>query len=209
MMSMDPLVNMFDVVGVSKVVVVAYLIGSIPFALLLARRWGAVDLRLVGSGNLGAANVLRASGVRAGLVVAALDAGKGAASVIVADYLTGSATAAAAAGFAAIVGHIYPVWLRFRGGKGVATACGVFSVLTPVAVPPVLAVFIITVWLTKYISLGSMLASLVLPPIAYATGSPAPSIAAAAAASALIVFRHRSNVFRLRAGTERRLGARV
>jgi len=209
MISMDPLVNMVDVVGVSKVVVIAYLIGSIPFALLLARRWGAVDLRLVGSGNLGAANVLRASGVRAGLVVAALDVGKGAASVILADHLAGSATAAAAAGFAAIVGHVYPVWLRFRGGKGVATACGVFSVLTPVAIPPVLSVFIITVWLTKYISLGSMLASVALPPIAYATGSPAPSVAAAAAASAIIVFRHRSNVFRLRAGTERRLGARV
>jgi glycerol-3-phosphate acyltransferase PlsY len=206
---MDPLVNMVDVAAVSKVVVIAYLIGSIPFALVLARRWGAVDLRLVGSGNLGAANVLRASGVRVGLVVAALDVGKGAASVIVADYLAGSATAAAAAGFAAIVGHIYPVWLRFRGGKGVATACGVFSVLTPMAIPPVLALFIITVWLTKYISLGSMLASVALPPIAYATGSPAPSVAAAAAASVIIVFRHRSNVFRLRAGTERRLGARV
>jgi glycerol-3-phosphate acyltransferase PlsY len=117
--------------------------------------------------------------------------------------------APAAAGLAAIVGHIYPVWLRFRGGKGVATACGVFSVLTPFAIPPALAIFAVTVWLTKYISLGSMLASAALPPIAYATGSPAPAVAAAFAASAIIVFRHRSNLVRLRTGTERRIGARA
>ena len=78
---------------------------------------------------------------------------------------------------AAIVGHIYPVWLRFRGGKGVATACGVFSVLTPLAMPPALAIFVAVVWLTKYISLGSVLASLALPPLAYALGSPAPAVA--------------------------------
>ena len=107
------------------------------------------------------------------------------------------------------MGHIYPVWLRFRGGKGVATACGVFSVLTPMAVAPALAIFLATVSLTKYISLGSVLASLALPPLAYATGSPGPAVAAAAAAAALIVFRHRSNVSRLRAGTERRMGARA
>jgi glycerol-3-phosphate acyltransferase PlsY len=115
----------------------------------------------------------------------------------------------AAAGFAAIVGHIYPVWLRFRGGKGVATACGVFSVLTPLALPPALAIFAAVVWLTKYISLGSVLASLALPPLAYALGSPAPAVAAALAAATIIVFRHRSNVVRLRTGTERRIGARA
>src|SRR5436189_6459989 len=111
------------------IVVAAYLIGSIPFALLLARRWGA-DLRRIGSGNLGAANVMRASGVTAGILVALLDMTKGAASVWLAERFTTSTVAPAAAGVAAIVGHIYPVWLRFRGGKGVATACGVFSLLT-------------------------------------------------------------------------------
>lgn len=189
-------------------ILAAYCIGSVPFAWLLARRWGANDLRRIGSGNLGAANVLRASGVTAGLLVAVLDVTKGAASVIVATRLANSGAAAAAAGLAAIVGHIYPVWLRFRGGKGVATACGVFWMLTPVAAPPALAIFIATVWLTKYISLGSVLASMALPPIAYATGSPLSVVIAACAASALIVFRHRSNVMRLRAGTERRLGGR-
>jgi acyl phosphate:glycerol-3-phosphate acyltransferase len=183
----------------------AYLIGSVPFALLLARRWGGGDLRLVGSGNLGAANVVRASGVRAGLVVALLDVGKGAASVALAARLGGEG-ASAMAGLAAIVGHVYPVWLRFRGGKGVATACGAFSVLAPAAMVPSFAIFILTVWLTRYISLGSVLASVALPPLAYATGSPAPAVAAAAAACALIAFRHRSNLLRLRAGTERRIG---
>ena len=144
---------------------------------------GRGDLRRVGSGNLGAANVMRASGVTAGVLVAVLDMAKGAASVWLAERVGGDAALPAAAGLAAIVGHIYPVWLRFRGGKGVATACGVFSVLTPLAVPPALAIFAAVVWLTKYISLGSVLASLALPPIAYALGSPAPAVIAAAAAS--------------------------
>jgi len=191
------------------IVIVAYLIGSVPFALLLARRWGGADLRRVGSGNLGAANVLRASGVKAGVLVAVLDITKGAVSVMLAQRFADHAAAPAAAGLAAIVGHIYPVWLRFRGGKGVATACGVFSVLTPFAIPPALGIFVVAVWLTKYISLGSMLASVALPPIAYATGSPAPAVAAAFVASAIIVFRHRSNLVRLRTGTERRIGARA
>src|SRR3954463_9402629 len=113
----------------SAVLFAAYLVGSIPFALILARRWGS-DLRTVGSGNLGAANVMRASGVTAGVLVAVLDMMKGAASVWLATRFSDAAWVRAAAGLAAIVGHIYPVWLRFRGGKGVATACGVFAVLT-------------------------------------------------------------------------------
>jgi glycerol-3-phosphate acyltransferase PlsY len=190
------------------VVLVGYLIGSIPFALILARRWGA-DLRQVGSGNLGAANVMRASGVRAGVLVAALDMAKGAASVWIASRVSDGTDLPAAAGLAAIVGHVYPIWLRFSGGKGVATACGAFAILTPLAVPPVLAIFAGVVWLTQYISLGSVLASMALPPLAYALGSPAPAVVAAAAAAAIIVFRHRSNVLRVWSGTERRVGVRA
>ena len=190
-------------------VLAAYFIGSIPFALMLARRWGASDLRQVGSGNLGAENVMRASGVTAGVLVAALDMAKGALSVWLAGLLAPGPVWPAAAGCAAIVGHVYPVWLRFRGSKGVATACGVFSLLTPLAVPPALAIFAATVWLTKYVSLGSVVASIALPPLAYAFGSPVPAVIASFAASILIVFRHRSNVLRLRAGSERRLGARA
>jgi glycerol-3-phosphate acyltransferase PlsY len=187
-------------------ILLAYAIGSVPFAFLLARGWGSVDLRRVGSGNLGAANVLRSSGVTAGALVLLLDVTKGALSVTLARHLSDQAAAPAAAGLAAIVGHVYPIWLRFRGGKGVATACGVFSVLMPPAVVPALTIFAVTVWLTRYVSLASVLASLALPPLAYAAGSPAPAMASASAAAVLIVFRHRSNLRRLRAGTERRLG---
>jgi glycerol-3-phosphate acyltransferase PlsY len=193
---------------VAAVIAAAYLIGSIPFALILSRRWGA-DLRQVGSGNLGAANVMRASGVSAGVLVAALDMAKGAASVWIAARVSDGAELPAAAGLAAILGHIYPIWIRFRGGKGVATACGVFSMLTPLAMPPALALFVLTVWFTQYISLGSVLASVALPALAYALGSPAPAVIAAGAAAAIIVFRHRSNVLRVWLGTERRLGARA
>lgn len=193
----------------ASAILAAYLIGSIPFALILARRWGAGDLRRTGSGNLGAANVMRASGVTAGLLVVALDMAKGAVSVWLAGRLSANPAAPAAAGLTAILGHIYPLWLRFRGGKGVATACGVFLVLTPPAVPPALAIFAAVVWLTKYISLGSLLAALALPPIAYAIGSPAPAVVGAVASAAIIVFRHRSNLGRLRSGTERRLGVRA
>ena len=190
-------------------VVLAYLIGSVPFALIIAKRWGAPDLRRVGSGNLGAANVLRTSGVTAGVLVALLDVGKGAAGVLLASRLDGSTATPAVAGFAAIVGHIYPVWLRFRGGKGVATACGVFAALAPIAMPIALAVFVVSAWMTKYISVGSVLASAALPPIAYALGAPMPIVGAAAAAAALIVFRHRSNLARIWLGTERRIGVRA
>jgi acyl phosphate:glycerol-3-phosphate acyltransferase len=185
----------------------AYGIGSIPFALLLARRWGTADLRRVGSGNLGAANVMRSSGITAGLLVAILDIAKGAGSVMLAARLSSDATAPVAAGLAAIAGHIYPIWLRWRGGKGVATACGVFSVLTPLAIPPALAIFLVTATLTKYISLASVAATIALPPLAYATGSPLAAVVAAAAAAALIVFRHRTNLARLRTGTEHRMNA--
>jgi glycerol-3-phosphate acyltransferase PlsY len=191
-------------------ILAAYLIGSIPFALILARRWADVDLRKIGSGNLGAANVLRASGVTAGVLVAVLDIGKGAASVLLArSWDDGNPAVPAVAGLAAVVGHVYPAWLRFRGGKGVATACGVFSVLAPVAVPPALTVFLAGVWLTRYVSVGSVLASIALPAAVYLGGSPAPVVASAVAASALIMFRHRSNLARVREGTERRVGARI
>src|SRR3954453_6665101 len=136
-------------------VAVGYLLGSIPFAYLLSRRWTGLDIRQAGSGNVGAANVLRTSGVMAGIMVMLLDVAKGAGSVLVAQRLSPGDTAPAAAGLAAIVGHIYPVWLRFKGGKGVATAAGVFSVLTPLALPPALAIFAIAVWLAEYISLRS------------------------------------------------------
>ncbi len=193
-------------------IVIAYLLGSVPFAFIVARQWGpggGVDLRTAGSGNLGATNVARTSGIAAGVVVALLDMAKGAAGVILAERLDGSTAAAAAAGLAAIVGHVYPVWLRFRGGKGVATACGVFAVLAPLAAAIALAIFAAAVSLTRYVSLGSILAAVALPPLAYTMGSPPIVVEMSLAVAALIIFRHRSNVARLFAGTERRLARRA
>ena len=190
-------------------VATGYLLGSIPFAFLLSRRWTGLDIRQAGSGNVGAANVLRTSGIAAGITVMLLDVAKGAGSVLVAQRLSSGDAMPAAAGLAAIVGHIYPVWLRFRGGKGVATACGVFSVLTPAALGPAIALFVATVWFTRYVSLGSVVASVALAPVAYVMHGPVATIACAGAAAAVIVFRHRSNLVRLAAGTERRIGQRV
>ena len=187
------------------IVLAAYLLGSIPFALIFARRWGAADLRRVGSGNLGAANVMRVSGVAAGVMVAALDMAKGAAGVWLAGRFSAGPEIPAAAGFAAIVGHIYPVWLRFHGGKGVAVAAGVFTVLAPLATAMAAGLFVLTVWATRYVSLGSIAASVALPPAAWLTGAPGPIVGAAGGSAALILFRHRANLYRLRAGTERRM----
>ena len=192
----------------SVVVIAAYFIGSIPFALLLAKRWGSLDLRLVGSGNIGATNVLRAYGITPGVIVAVLDMAKGALRVILADRLNAAGGAPAAAGVAAVIGHVCPPWLGFRGGKGVATACGVFSVLTPLAALIAFTIFIASVWVSRYVSVGSVLASATLPPIAFATGSPAPNVIAAIVVAVLIVVRHRTNLARVRSGTERSLGWR-
>lgn len=186
--------------------IIGYLVGSIPFALVLARRWGAGDLRLVGSGNVGAANVVRASGLKPGLLVALLDMSKGMVSVVIAERLFGGVNAAAAAGVAAVVGHVYPVWIGFRGGKGVATACGVFVVLAPLAAMVALSSFITCVWKTRYVSLGSVVASLMVPAIAWAGDAPRPVILAGGACASLIIFRHRGNLRRMVTGTERRFG---
>jgi glycerol-3-phosphate acyltransferase PlsY len=196
-------------VNVVAAVVLGYLLGSVPFAFIVARQWGNLDLRATGSRNVGATNVARTAGFRAGVLVALLDMAKGAASVFLAERLDGSAAVAAAAGLAAIVGHVYPVWLRFHGGKGVAAAAGVFAVLAPVPTAIALTVFTVAVFVTRYVSLGSLLASVALPPMVYAMGGPPGAIAAALAAAVLIVFRHRSNVARLVAGTERRLAFRA
>src|SRR6185436_12815806 len=117
---------------------------------LLARRAG-IDVRVAGSGNVGAANVLRTAGTWRAVTVMSLDVAKGAAAVLIANLVAGGVGIAALTGAAAIVGHIYPVWLRFHGGKGVAVAAGVFSILSPVATSIAAALFLVTVWLTRYV----------------------------------------------------------
>jgi glycerol-3-phosphate acyltransferase PlsY len=141
------------------------------------------------------------------VTVLVLDISKGAATVLAA-YAAGSVPAMAAAGAAAVVGHVYPVWLRFHGGKGVAVAAGVFAVLAPVATVAALAVFFSTVWLTRVISLGSVVATVTLPSVAFAAGAPRSVLVAATGVAALILFRHRANIRRIASGTERRMGVR-
>lgn len=187
-------------------VLFGYLAGSVPFAFLLARRAG-IDVRVAGSGNVGAANVLRTTGAWRAVAVMSLDVAKGAAAVLVANLVAGGVWIAALTGAAAIVGHIYPVWLRFHGGKGVAVAAGVFSVLSPIATGVAATLFLIIVWMTRYVSLGSIAATLALPPVAWWAGAPRAVVFAAAGSGALILFRHRANLRRLRRGTERRMGS--
>jgi glycerol-3-phosphate acyltransferase PlsY len=188
-------------------ILIGYALGSVPFAFLVARRAG-IDVRVAGSGNVGAANVLRTTGTPLGVAVMALDIAKGAAAVFFAYLGAGTIASMAAAGAAAIVGHIYPVWLRFHGGKGVAVAAGAFAVLAPVAAATALMAFLATVWATRIVSLGSVVATVTLPPAAWLAGSPRAVVIAAAGGAALILFRHRANLRRIVRGTERRVGER-
>jgi glycerol-3-phosphate acyltransferase PlsY len=189
-------------------VTLGYVIGSVPFAHLLSRRRG-IDLRRVGSGNVGASNVLRTSGVRPAVVAMCLDAVKGALAVLVAERLVVGAGPPVAAGVASVVGHVYPVWLRFRGGKGVATAAGVFAVVSPVALAVACGVFVVAVWITRYISVGSLAGTVALAIGTTLGDEPAAVSFGAAAAAVVIVYRHRANLSRLLAGTERRVGQRL
>lgn len=185
-----------------------YLLGSVPFAFLLARRAG-IDVRVEGSGNVGAANVLRTSGTSLGVAAMALDMSKGAATILAAHAAAAGLTSMAIAGACAVVGHIYPIWLRFKGGKGVAVAAGVFSILAPVATAMAAVVFVVCVWVTRIVSLGSIAATLALPSIAWWSGAPEIVLDAAAGCASLILFRHRANIRRIITGTERRMRGRM
>lgn len=189
-------------------ILIGYLIGSLPIGYLVTQGTRGIDLRRAGSGNVGAANVYRTSGLGIAIGVMLADAGKGAAAVLLAGGNAGGAgsIAAVAAGVAAVAGHVYPVWLGFRGGKGVATASGVFSVLSPLPTAIAAAAFALTVYRSRFVSLGSIVATLVLPIIEWLRpGLPAVDIGATIVA-ALILFRHRGNMARLWSRTERALG---
>ena len=189
--------------------VTAYGIGSIPFAFLVARRIAGVDVRRTGSGNVGAANVYRTTGPSLGLVVLGLDAAKGMVSVVAAQAIGAGLAVQASSGVAAVAGHIWPLWLGSRGGKGVAMASGAFLVLVPTATILAATVFGLVVAATRYVSLGSIVAGASLPIVAYLTDTAPTVVSAATASAVLIIARHRSNLARLHAGTERRLGQRL
>jgi glycerol-3-phosphate acyltransferase PlsY len=189
-------------------IAIGYVLGSIPFAFLLTRSRG-IDLRAAGSRNVGAANVLRTAGVTVAVAVLLLDAAKGAAAVLIARAMSADIVVATAAGMAAITGHIYPPWLGFRGGKGVAAAAGAFGVLAPIATAIAAAVFVAAVFITRFISAGSIAGAVALPIAAAAGNVAGPVVAGALVSAILVIHRHRDNVSRLIAGTERRIGLRL
>jgi glycerol-3-phosphate acyltransferase PlsY len=198
------------------ILIAAYLLGSIPFGFLIVRLTQKADVRETGSGGTGATNVTRRAGKLAGILTLLLDAAKGAAAIGFARWLVSSDFNSdwwlALAALAAITGHVFPVWLGFRGGKGVAIGLGVFLWLAPYAVIIAALVFVCVVWATRYVSLGSICAVVALPfCIWFANAFSPSSIAfaplmwAATACGALIVFMHRENITRLWHGTENKL----
>ncbi|MEO8435471.1 MAG: glycerol-3-phosphate 1-O-acyltransferase PlsY [Pyrinomonadaceae bacterium] len=206
------------------VVVIAYLLGSIPFGYLIVRVRKGSDVRAAGSGATGATNVSRQAGKAFGVLTLILDAAKGAGAVLIAKLTLGlsafvnggqseAATNAewviAGAAVAVIVGHCFPVWLGFRGGKGVATGLGVFLVLAPIAAAMAAVVFVLTFATTRYVSLGSILAAATIPLfVCFASAlishvpDQSPLIVAAIVGAALIIFAHRANIRRLLEGAE-------
>ncbi len=198
------------------ILIAAYLLGSIPFGYLIVRAKEGGDVRVSGSGGTGATNVTRRAGKSAGIITLLLDASKGALAIYLArKFLTpdfGMSWWVAAAAILAVVGHIFPVWLGFRGGKGVATGVGVFLGLSPLAVACAALVFILIVATTRYVSLGSIAATIAFPVCVFLLSTfvkPVDGLKQILAASiiggALIIFMHRANIGRLMRGTENKL----
>jgi len=213
------MINLYFIVAV-----VSYLLGSIPFGYLLVKAFRGQDIRETGSGNIGATNVARSGAKGLGIATLALDALKGAAAVGIAESIAGSrynlcgdfmqhpcATPLrlmATAALLAVLGHVFPVWLRFKGGKGVATALGVFCVLFPAAILVALAIFILVVAVTRYVSLGSILGAIAFPVAAYfLQKTDAVSLLLASSVSLIVILKHHQNIGRLFSGTESRFGA--
>ena len=178
-----------------------YLLGSIPFGYLLGR-WQGVDLHREGSGNIGAANAVRVLGKSAGFAVLILDALKG----VLACWLASSEMLQIVAGFAAVLGHNFPCWLRFQGGKGIATSAGVLLMLAPKSLAIAVGVFLILTAATRVVSVGSLGASIVLPFAVWFVKGWGELLAATTLMGLLAVYQHRDNIRRLRAGTEPRFG---
>ncbi|HOH97031.1 MAG TPA: glycerol-3-phosphate 1-O-acyltransferase PlsY [Candidatus Cloacimonadota bacterium] len=192
--------------------VLAYLLGSIPMGWILAKLMFKTDIRAKGSGNIGATNALRQFGTKVGVLVLILDMIKGIVSVLLAKSLLGlDNVMVPICGLIAILGHIYPVWLGFKGGKGVATAAGVGLALAPLSIPLALAVFILVVYKTRYVSLGSIIAAIVwglsLIYFAYQSAMANWGIMAAVVVVvvAVIIGKHKQNIQRLRNGTENKI----
>jgi glycerol-3-phosphate acyltransferase PlsY len=187
----------------------SYLLGSIPFGYILVKLSEGKDIRSFGSGNIGATNVFRRNRL-SGVLTLILDAAKGYVAVVLAGWLGGDSTWLAAAAVFAIIGHIFTPWLKFRGGKGVATGCGAYLALSPLALLTALGVFILILLLTRYISAASIGATALFPVWAYCYREPAPLLWGAVIGGVLIIAKHHQNIRRLLSGTENKfaLGAK-
>jgi len=198
---------------------IAYLLGSIPFGYLLVLAFHNQDIRKTGSGNIGATNVLRSGSRWLGILTLLLDAAKGFVAVVIARHLASGGHAidtASIGALFAVVGHVFPIWLRGKGGKGVATALGVFLALAPLAALSALAVFILATWIARYVSLASILAAASFPVWVWVAdrllgmhyGQGPIFIASTLLVPAVILIKHRKNVQRLLHGTEYRFGGK-
>lgn len=204
------------VVRVGLALVLSYLIGAVPFSVIISRLFFRIDVREHGSGNAGATNVFRVLGAKAGAAVLVLDALKGVAAVLIAATLhpidlgpTAHDWVLIGASFAAVVGHSYSPYLKFSGGKGVATAAGALLVLTPAAWPILLVTFVLVVAVWRMVSLGSIVIALEFPVLMLLFYSDRPAIVTFSfVASALVVWRHRANIARIVRGEEAKIGLR-
>jgi glycerol-3-phosphate acyltransferase PlsY len=183
-------------------IILAYLLGSISFGLLIARVYGGADLRRSGSGSIGATNVVRTMGKTAGLLTLLGDGAKGLVAVWLAQAWGQAAMLPALAALAAVLGHMFPIYHGFRGGKGVATALGVLLPTMPWPLLGGLLVWLVVVIIWRYVSAGSMLAALVVPLLAVLWSYPIPLVLAAALIALLVLYKHRDNLHRLRQGNE-------
>lgn len=209
---------MSEVVGGAALVVLGYLLGAIPFGLIVGRTAGGVDLRRFGSGRTGATNALRTIGAKGAALVFVLDFAKGLVAVLLVRWLwggdpSGTEWIAAAAGFAAIAGHIWSVFIRFTGGRGVATSTGALTGMAPWSLIVLAPLVVVIIWRSRYVSLGSVSGALAAPIVVallyLANLASAAAIVYALAAGLLVTFAHSDNIGRLRAGTERKLGQKA
>ena len=191
---------------------VSYLLGSIPFGYLLVRIFTGDDVRATGSGNIGATNVARKSPVL-GIVTLLLDAAKGLAAVLLARAFFGQhqPLITTVAAFFAVVGHLYPVWLKFHGGKGVATSLGAFVLLTPKSILCMVVVFLLVAFAFRYVSLASVAAAVAFPPLVWGLNeySDSRQLIFVALVSVLVIWKHRRNIERLASGTEPKFGSKA
>lgn len=201
-----------DLVRVALALFIGYFVGAIPFGVVIGLRTAGVDVRKLGSGNIGATNVLRVLGARTAIVVLAMDVAKGIVAVFVGKWLapdTASEMLPLLSGIAAVAGHNWSVFLRFGGGKGVATTAGVVIASMPLTALIAIAAFLIVVAITRYVSLGSLVLACVLPIAAWQLDRPLPHVLFALVLGIMTIWRHRSNIVRLLEGSENRLGKRT